>query len=375
MIQLFYKFIDRGIDWFFRPRSVGVQLLKYGSAVLIAALGADIAFGAEYRGKDSSFGFRVSTSGGLPALATNSAYVLGAVLIFLGIGLIFRQVALDIRKERRQLLIVVELRGLHNAPDTPARDAIMRDFLGQRHSIVLDFRPQRSGDLVDRHLVLHKLNSLMPTIEALAAGRDSSDVFVAVGGLAAIPALFLAGVLLDDESNVTIFDWDRARRRWQLPEGPDDGKRFRMLDMSGIAGVCPEVVLVAACSYRIDSDDVAAAFPGLPVARLDAEELLADRFWSQQKQEAFVTDFRDAVQHLLNNGATRIHVLLAAPSSLAIRMGMAYDRRLHPDLVVYQYERSLTGTYPWGLRTPSHGNPQASIVESMQQPAGQAPSA
>lgn len=363
MLQLFYKFVDRGIEWFFRPRSVGVQLLKYGSALLIATLGADIAFGAEYQGKDSSFNFRVSTSGGLPALAMNGAYVLGTVLIFLGIGLIFRQVALDVRKERRQLLIVVEMKGLHNAPDTPAKDIIMRDFLGQRQSIVLDFRPQRSGELVDRQLVLQKLNSLMPTIEALAAGRDSSDVFVAVGGLAAVPALFLAGVLLDDESHVTIFDWDRNQRRWQTPDGPDDSKRFRLLDVSGIRGASDEVVLVAACSYSIDGNDVVAAFPGLPIVRLDAEELLADRFWSLQKQEAFVVDLRDAIQHLLNNGAKRIHLLLAAPASLAIRMGMAYDRRLHPELVVYQYERSLSPPYPWGLLMPSQGRPHASIVE------------
>ncbi|XGA69624.1 SAVED domain-containing protein [Duganella sp. BuS-21] len=123
--------------------------------------------------------------------------------MFLGVGLLLRQIALDIRKERRQLLIAVELRGLHGAPDTPAKDVIMRDFLGQRQSIVLDFRPQRSGELVNRHLVLERLATLMPTIEVLSTGRDRADVFVAVGGLAAVPALFLAGALLDDESHIS----------------------------------------------------------------------------------------------------------------------------------------------------------------------------
>jgi len=363
MIQLFYKFVDRGIEWVFRPRSLGLQLLKYGAAILVTALGADIVFGAEYKSDDSSFNVHVGTSGGLPALAVNGAYLLGAGLIFLGVALLVRQVALDIKKERRQLLLVVELKGLHGGPDTPARDVVMRDFLGQRHSIILDFRPKRSGDLVDRQLVLEKLATLMTMIESHSAGRDSSDVFVAVGGLAAVPALFLAGVLLDDESNVTIFDWQRDFKAWQVPRGLDDGKRFRPM-VSNVNIPSSEVVLVVSCSYNIDEQDVADAFPSFPVVRLDAEEKLTDRFWSEEKQVAFVVEFRDAVQHLLNTGVKRIHLLLAAPSSLAIRMGMSYDRRLHPDLIVYQYERSLRPVYPWGLHVPSHGKPQASVVET-----------
>ncbi|WP_313168288.1 SAVED domain-containing protein [Massilia oculi] len=364
MIQLFYKFVDRGIDWVFRPRSLGVQLLKYGAAIFVMTLGADIAFGAEYKSESSSFNFHLTTSGGLPALAINGAYLLGAGLIFLGVGLLVRQVAQDIKKERRQLLIVVELRGLHGAPDTPAKDVIMRDFLGQRQRIILDFRPKRSGDLVDKHLVLEKLATLVPMVEALSAGRDSSDVFVAIGGLAAVPALFLAGVLLDDESNVTIFDWHRDLKAWQVPRGFDDGKRLHPMVALDVNTPCSDVVLVVSCSYHVDAQDVAEAFPRYPVVRLDAEEKLANRFWSEEKQAAFVTEFRDAVQRLLNMGVKRIHLILAAPSSLAIRMGMSYDRRLHPDLVVYQYERSLRPAYPWGLHVPSHGRPQAAIVEA-----------
>jgi hypothetical protein len=363
MIQLLYKFIDRGIDWVFRPRSLGLQLLKYGAAILITTLGADFVFGAEYKDGGSSLNVHVATSGGLPALAINGAYWLGASLIFFGVALVLRQVAQDIKKERRQLLLVVELKGLHGAPDTPARDVIMRDFLGQRHSIILDFRPKRSGDLVDRQLVLEKLSTLMTMIEGHSAGRDSSDVFVAVGGLAAVPALFLAGVLLDDESNVTIFDWHRDLKAWQVPRGLDDGKRFHPT-VSNVNTSTSDVVLIVSCSYHIDVQDVADAFPSFPVVRLDAEEKLADRFWSEEKQTAFVTEFRNAVQHLLNTGVKRIHLLLAAPSSLAIRMGMSYDRRLHPDLVVYQYERSQRPAYPWGLQVPSHGRPHATIVET-----------
>jgi len=364
MIQLFYKFADRGIEFFFRPRSLGLQLLKYGALILITTLGADIVFGAEYTSPDSSVKVNVGTSGGLPAVAVNGAYALGVLLIFLGIGLLIRQVALDIRKEKRQILIVIELKGLYGAPESPAKDVIMRDFLGQRQSIVLDFRPQRNGELVDRQAVLQKLNGLTTTIEVLAAGRDPADVFLAVGGLAAVPALFLTGVLLDDTANIKIFDWNRNAKVWSVPDGPDDGKRLHPFDTSGLPASVEDVVLVVACSYHVDGADVTEAFPRYPLVRLDAEEHLADRFWSEDKQAVFVNAFRDAVQQLMNMGTKRIHLVLAAPSSLVIRMGMAYDRRLHPNLVAYQYERSLRPAYPWGLVMPPDGQHQATLIET-----------
>jgi hypothetical protein len=187
---------------------------------------------------------------------------------------------------------------------------------------------------------------------------------VAVGGLAAVPALFLAGVLLDDESNVQIFDWHRNQKVWRVPEGPDDGKRLQALDTSSLTSPSTDVVLVVSCSYQVEPQDVADAFPHYPVVRLDAEEKLADRFWSLEKQVAFVSEFRDSIQRLSNIGVKRVHVVLAAPSSLSIRMGMSYDRRLHPELVVYQYERSLHPVYPWGLLMPSHGQQQSVIIET-----------
>lgn len=362
MKQLLYRFIERGTEWLFRRQFIGTQLLKYGIAILVATLGLDVALGAEYKSGDTSFAVRVSTGSGLPALATNFAYALGVFLVFLGVGLLIRQILLDIRKERRQLLIVVELRGLHNAPDTPAKDVILQEFLGHRQNIVIDFRPQVAGERVNPQLVLEKMASLMHTIRTLASGRDSADVFVAVGGLAAVPALFLAGALLGDESNITIFDWSRDLKAWRIPDGPDDGKRFLPVDTTGLATGCQEAVLVVSCSYDVPAQQVATAFAGIPVVRLDAEEKVADRFWSEQKQAAFVKEFRDAVQQLLNHGVKRIHVLVAAPVSLSIRMGMTYDGRLHPDVIVYQYESSVLPVYPWGLSMPNDRHHHPAII-------------
>ncbi len=90
--------------------------------------------------------------------------------------------------------------------------------------------------------------------------------------------------------------------------------------------------------------------------------IAADQFWSLEKQSAYVATIRDAIQQLTAAGIKRIHMVLAAPSSLSLRIGMAYDRRLSAELVVYQYERRLAPPYPWGILLPSASVPVPLVI-------------
>ncbi len=56
---------------------------------------------------------------------------------------------------------------------------------------------------------------------------------------------------------------------------------------------------------------------------------------------------------------------LAAPVSLSIQMVMAYDSRLMPDLIVYQYEKSISPPYPWGIQMPTHGQAHAKVFSRL----------
>lgn len=354
--SLIHKFFDRGIDWLWRPRALGIRLVGLGVGLLVVTFGLNFLAQVDYKGASGEFHLRLYTGEGPPMWASIGGYALGSVLIVFGLLDVGRRAWLEMRRELRQRLIVVELRGLHGSPDTPAKDAELGEFLGERQWLPLDFRPKSASELVDPRLMLQCLGTLLPTIQTLAAGRDKSDVFLAVGGLAAVPALFLTGMLMDDESRVTLYDWDRNVKDWRLIDGPDDGVRFRALEgpLDTFAG--GEVVLAVTVSYAVTNEALVQTFgPSRPVFRLACEEVVADRCWSSEKQLALVVAFRDSVQALMQLGATKVHLALAAPSSLSIRMGMAYDSRLLPELVVYQYEMSSSPPYPWGVAMPTHG--------------------
>ena len=362
MIDYALNLLNRLIDFLLRKRSIAGAFLKVGAVVTVPALGSGWALGVIYHDPGRALDFKLQTTDGVPGWAV-------LIALFIGLGLILTGIVIGVwdwwrarRAEERRKAIIVEIRGLHSSPDNPASTADLSLPSGVRDSQIVDFRPAREGMLVDPDLALEKLVAMKRAVESASGGRAKEDVTVALGGLAAVPVLFLVGMLFDDESNVVVFDWDRSRKMWRLTDGADDGKRMLPMTPPAVAAGTAEAVLAVSASYPVDEQAISRVFAGrVPVLHLRAEEMLADRFWSVAKQQAFVVAFRDAVQSLMGQGVQRIRLVLAAPASLSIRMGMAYDRRLMPDLVVYQYERSAPIPYPWGLRMPTHGRLAATV--------------
>lgn len=357
MKKLAYDFIVRAIEWLFRIRTLGAQLLKGGVALLMVVLGADYVVGIAFKYGDVKLDIHGSTGSGLPAFFVYSAATIAILMMVIGGLLIWR----DERRERRKLLVVVEVRGLHSSPDTPAKDVIKPAFRGQRHSVLVDFRPSQAGELVNPELMLSKIKGMKLNVESAVQGRDMSDVSVAIGGIAAVPGMFLVGMLFEDESKFERYDWNRDLVNWKMIGSLDDGNRTHPLEIPLLTASNTDVVLAVSASYLVDESAVAGAFPGLPVARLSAEKIQANSFWSEEVQTAFATEFRNAVQELLHHQVKRIHLVMAAPASLTLLLGSTYDERLHPELVVYQYEKSSVPPYPWGVLLPSHGTPEPRI--------------
>lgn len=357
--QLFHTLVIRLLDFFTR-RSIGGSLLKYGIVLAVMTLSADFAFQFSSKNNGDGWNFSFATGQGLPQAVTFIFVVIATVLIIIGTYILIT----EYRRERRRRLIVIELRGLHASPDTPALDKVVPAFRGERHYLPIDFRPQGQSERVNPVLLVERMSSLIGTLHSLSHGLDKRDVEVAVGGLAAVPALFLTGALLDDESHVHLYDWDRNIRGWRAIDGPDDLDRFQPLQETSIQALHPEVVMVVEASYAVAQDDILATFgASTQIMRLSVDKPLADRFISEKKQQEMVKQFRDTVQALHARGVKKLHLVAAVPSSLGIRMGMAYDKRLHPEIVVYQYEKGQPNPYPWGLQMPNV-SAQLQIIET-----------
>ena len=159
-------------------------------------------------------------------------------------------------------------------------------------------------------------------------------------------------------------DWDRFAERWREPDGVDDGDRFTVAGLEELQDKIPEVALAVAVSFPSDEDGIRATLGDMPLIRLALPGLSTTAHWSADKQSAMSIDFTDLLGNLMVKGVKRIHLFIAAPNSVVFSLGRHLDDRLHPEVLVYQYERSASPPFPWAVKMPTHGQSGAQIVRS-----------
>lgn len=299
----------------------------------------------------------------VPTHWVNVSYGTSHALIVAGAFMLIYGFIANERMRKRKLVLALELRGLIDISDAPLKDAVPAEMVGERKEIIVDIRDhmraktdsETQAALDEVHLVPTRLTSEMK-------GRDRSDISVVVGGLLPVPFLFLTGVLLDDEGSVTLMDWKRHEKRWSELSGMDDGSTF---DVAGLDDRLhsADVVVCVSASYRVDLNGVQTTFLNVPVVHLALSTPVPDTLWSESKQARLTKQFLEVIATLAGRGVKRIHLVLATPSSLTLRMGQSYDRRNLPPAIVYQYEQSLVPPYPWGVRMPTHGIAKATLMQ------------
>lgn len=358
MKKHFDHFMTSLIDFIFRRPVLGMRLINWG-VLLILATFTGFALTVGIPTEDGRINVSFDSGAGSPAVVLSLALAVGALLIIGGaVWILF-----DLRRESRKQVLAIELRGLRDTSGQPLAAAVPKTISGRRVPLLIDIRQGADGALLAPEQALARLESLPHLIHQNSAGRDRQDLTLVAGGLAAVPFAFLMGVLLDDEDRVSLLDWDREREDWRNLDEPDDGER---LEFSGLetVGAASEVVVAVSVSYPENRSAIARRFPGLPVVRLGLPTPAVDHHWSIAKQAAWAMQFFDIARQLCTTNVKQVHLVLAAPTSVAISFGRSYDKRNLPALTVYQYENGSPATYPWGVTMPVANSTKASVVHS-----------
>jgi hypothetical protein len=339
------------VDWFTRPRTLAVKLISAGVALIsISALGN---FAGDMLYKSSGIEVRVSgsTSGGLPDVWLYGIGAVGLLLIVIGLVL-----ALQDRKQiQRKRVIVMEHRGLFPI-DTPLASSLPATIVGRREEFIVDVREGiEDGKLTRPDVALQKIVASRGDLQRRLERESPEDVVLVYGGLSAVPLTFLAGLLLDDESHIKIFDWDRSPPgRWkEIASGGDDQKRFEVEQRA--EGNQSEAIFALSVSYQVGLTAIRETFGDLPITHFRMRELSSDSHWSSEKQAALAMQFFEELKRLAACGFQRIHLIIAAPNSVVFQLGRIYDRRNLPAAIIHQFERTSLPAYPWGVELPTHG--------------------
>ena len=361
---LLKHFIRSAIDWLFRRRSPALLIMQFGVTCLALAFGAGWVLDVSLPFQDGQVEAGFNSAGGTPVIIVYAAAIIGVVVIVTGVVWEIVRYRAEQRHLARKKVIVIEARGLRDSTGSPLIDALPTWLEAYRDHVLVDLRQRvKDGEIVAPEAALEDLNSLPADLKRRENGFDRRDLSLVYGGLTPVPFTFLTGVLMDDESAVLTFDWDRHAEAWRELDGADDGKRFQISNLAMVLQKgAREAALAVSVSYGVIADDVRARFGDMPVVELKLDGGSPDCHWSEEKQHALGQQFLDTAIDLSNRGVKRIHLFLAAQNSVAFRFGRLYDKRNLPEVVVYQYQRNATSPYPWGVLMPVCGIDRPAIV-------------
>lgn len=359
------RFFHEILSLILRRPSWPKSLLGAGVALILGGLGiGNFAGDLTWIGTGQIFRLGVQTDGGdLPIYWSKVVVIIGFILLMAGFGLGVWDHIVEKRQQRRQRVVVLEHRGLHQTIDTALAAAVPSRLKGRIDVLPIDHRQAtRNAQISNPEDALAQISSLRQQLRQKRDAAGPGNVELVYGGMAPVPMTFLAGMMIDNEADVTVMDWDRDQRRWRELDGIDDGDRFTVVDLEALPHGTLEVALAIAVSYPSDIDGIRASLPDMPIIRAYMSTFSTSAHWSASKQSAMVNDFTSILGRLMEKGVRRLHLFIAAPNSVVFNLGRHFDDRLHPDALVYQYERSASPPFPWAVQMPTHGHVAPQIV-------------
>jgi len=360
MNSLFEYAVKKYVDWRFRKRSPFSIALMVSGTILIAILGLGSLVGAvSYR----EYTVQIFESGSVGSLVLNIVVLVNLVVFALSFLVLIFQFFSDRKSSSKQQIVVVEGRGLRDDDGKSLADSLSADHPASRIPYLLDLRQKMDGKIISPASLLSKISSMKEAIVQARSGNGRENTKVAYGGLTAVPLTFLTGVELDDEGEISVFDWDRTSESWRQLDELDDNHRLSVPEFEDLSST-PQVVLAISVSYPVLTDDIRTTFP-FPILEMQLSAMSSNCHWSREKQSALSDQFFEIAKQLSGAGVEHIHLILAAPNSVVFNFGRRYDKRNLPELTVYQYERSQDQKYPWGVRMPVGAKDAASIEEAM----------
>lgn len=361
------RFLEGLINFIFRLPTWPSRMFRAGVTLMIAGLGVGgLAGDLSWIDADRILRLAVQADGGgLSVYWSQITVFLGIMLLLVG-GVLGVKDHVDDRKQLgKKSVVVLEHRGLHQTVDTPLTSVVPKRLTGRVDAMPIDHRQSTSTSQISNpEDALSQISGLRQQLRQKRDAAGPGNVKLLYGGMAPVPLTFLTGMMIGDEAELTVMDWDRFAGKWRELDGTDDGDRFTVSGLDGLQAETTEVALAVAVSYPSDAAGIRVTIGDIPLIRLALGNLSTTAHWSADKQSAMVQIFTDLLGELMAKGVVRVHLFIAAPNSVVFNLGRHLDDRLHPDVLVYQYERSTAPPFPWAIQMPTHGRGAAQIVKS-----------
>jgi hypothetical protein len=219
------RFFDGMITYIFRTPSWPSRLLGAGITLIVAGLGVGgLAGDLSWINADRVLQFSVQADGGgLSVYWSKMAVCAGILSVAAGILLGINDHVAD-RRHRKQSVVVLEHRGLHQTVDTPLASAVPKRLKGRIDVLPVDHRQSTSTSQISSpEDALSQIAGLRQQLRQKRDAAGPGNIKLVYGGMAPVPLTFLTGMMVGNEAGLTVMDWDRFAERWRELDGADDG--------------------------------------------------------------------------------------------------------------------------------------------------------
>lgn len=357
----FQYFFRKATDWIFRKKSPALILVRIGASLITLILTGSWVVGIAFQNQENLIDLEFQSSS-IPNYVQLIVLFVGSCLCVIGVIWELVRDYREYQRSSKKRKVVIEQRGLSKTIDKALSDCVKKGFTGQVEELTVDIRENIIENKVTTpDVALSKVVRIKNSLAEKTRNIASPDTEIVYGGLMPVPFTFLSGYLLDDESKISVYDWDRDKAYWrQIQEGATENS-FISESYDSIVSV-EEVVVGVSVSYPVDRSAINNEFSGIPKVYLTLPNLNRNNHWSADQVARISGDLFETIKSQLKHNVKVVHLILACQNSVAFRFGQLYDKRNLPELIVYQYERSESNKYPWGVFLPNKLEQSPSIT-------------
>ncbi len=334
MINKIFDFAKSVLYWL-----ISFSVKKIGYALMTVGLLAGGTYSFLYKPLDGG-------SGELSFTVSNTVNDwLSAILVVIGALILVSEVIKDLKKRAIifQHLGIDEIKTFDIATARPVWDRLFRPEV---HNIDC-YRYYRNGIVVNPDEALRRTLSIGTTLENLSQVEPANLKFY-YGGMIQVPFAFVAGTLLSNTMSVEVYDWNRNKQKAYPTSEQSIDKPLEIEASETDISSSNEVAIELEISYPVDRANTIQAAGKIPVIKISANPMGIDNASSLEQQVIICEVFHRLLDKY--QGLERIHIFIAAQNSLVFQLGRQISKRVHPEIVVWQYERQNERKNPWGIK-------------------------
>lgn len=285
---------------------------------------------------DQNISFELSIGGNGP---------LSIILFLVGLTILILQIMDDLKKKA----IIIQHTGIAEIPtmDIDSARPIWEKVFKPNPIHIECERFYSNGIVKDPQEMLKKTESIKESLENNTRKTDPKHLKLYYGGLVQVPFAFLAGTIFTNTQAVEVYDWDRINKKWYYLKSSK--KSIIKLSVEKPRNkVKDSIAIEIEISYDINRKNTLDVVGDMPILKIKAQEAAKDNCSNIESQKHVAEEFHKILDEY--NYVKEINIFVAAQNSMIFNLGRQVSKRVHPKILVWQYENQNTVKNPWAVK-------------------------